>query len=225
MKFESKYPPSTWDWDKMTSPVFQSWAADAKISYELIDRWKLQNKFTNILDLGAGIGRNARAFAHYGFNVRGLDIDPVPLRYARSIDEMKNVSNVSYDLGDMLNMPYPDNSFDAVFADNVVYLTYYDAMRRAISEIHRVLRPNGEVFVKLLNLNGDYFCGKKHIDANSIKDRAQYGKHTVMVCGTRHKDIPSVMTGFDILDTTGRIHGFNPEDFEYLILARAIKSR
>ncbi len=225
MKFESKYPPSIWDWNQMTSPVFKSWAAHDGTSYELVDRWKLQNKFTDILDLGTGLGRNARALANYGFNVHGLDIDPVPVHYARKIDEMKNISNVSYDLGDMLNMPYPDNSFDAVFADNVVYLTYYDAMCRAISEIHRVLRPNGEVFVKLLKSHCDYFRGKKHIDANSIKCQAQYGKHKVTVCGVPDNDMQKIMTGFEILDTTGQVHGFIPETYEFLILARAIKTR
>jgi len=225
MKFESKYPPNTWDWHRMSTAVFNNWALYDSVSYDLVDRWKLENKFTDILDLGTGLGRNARAFAHYGFNVRGLDIDQVPLQYARAIDEIKNISNVSYDLGDMLNMPYPDNSFDAVFADNVVYLTYYDAMCRAISEIHRVLRPNGEVFVKLLKSHCDYFRGKKHIDANSIKCQAQFGTHRVTVCGASSDNIPKIMTGFEILDTTGQVHGFNPENHEFLILARAIKSR
>lgn len=225
MKFISKYPPNTWDWDRMNSVDFKNWASHSGVSYELIDRWKLQNKFTKVLDLGTGLGRNARVLGRYGFDVRGLDIDANALKYARTINEMDNILNVSYDLGDMLNMPYGDNSFDAVFADNIVYLTYYDAMCRAVSEIHRVLRSNGEVFLKLLNSSCDYFRGKKRIDPHSIKCQAQYGTHQVTVCGIAYNDLPQIMSGFELIDITGQVHGYVPEAHEFLILARAIKTK
>lgn len=225
MKFISKYPPNIWDWNQMPDDDFEGWATYNGVTFELVDRWRLQNKFETVLDLGTGLGRNARALAEYGFKVRGLDIDPRPLRYARKIAEMNLVSNVSYDLGDMLNMPYPDNSFDAVFADNVVYLTYYEAMCRAMSEIHRVLRPNGEVFVKLLKLDSNYFMDKKRLDSNSFKCLAQYGNHRVVACGASNKDLAQVLKDFEILDMSGEIHGYKRAEHEMLILARAIKTK
>jgi len=46
---------------------------------------------------------------------------------------------------DIQNIPYPDNSFDLVFASHV--LEYVENDKQAIKEIKRVLRPGGLAFL------------------------------------------------------------------------------
>ena len=76
-----------------------------------------------------------------------------PENFLRKIFKEKYKSYISSDLYredvdhqfDIQSIPYPDNSFDLVFASHV--LEYVKNDRRAIQEIKRVLRPGGLAFL------------------------------------------------------------------------------
>lgn len=124
------------------------WATLASVSYELAARWAAFGAAPRVLDLGCGGGRNTAFFARRGFRASGLDIDDRALKLARVVSHAQNL-DIDFKHGDMLNIPYPDNYFDAVYADNILSLTYYDGLKRTLSEIKRVLRPGGEAFIEL----------------------------------------------------------------------------
>jgi SAM-dependent methyltransferase len=71
---------------------------------------------------------------------------------------------------DMLNLPYDDNSFDCVFSYHVISHTDTAGAKRIISEIHRVLKPGGEVYLTLCSKETRSFkdAGYPKIDENSI---------------------------------------------------------
>jgi SAM-dependent methyltransferase len=76
-----------------------------------------------------------------------------PENFLRKIFKEKYKSYISSDLYredvdhqfDIQSIPYPDNSFDMVFASHV--LEYVKNDRQAIQEIKRVLRPGGLAFL------------------------------------------------------------------------------
>ena len=76
-----------------------------------------------------------------------------PENFLRKIFKEKYKSYISSDLYredvdhqfDIQSIPYPDNSFDLVFASHV--LEYVKNDRQAIQEIKRVLRPGGLAFL------------------------------------------------------------------------------
>ena len=76
-----------------------------------------------------------------------------PENFLRKIFKEKYKSYISSDLYredvdhqfDIQSIPYPDNSFDLVFASHV--LEYVKDDRQAIQEIKRVLRPGGLAFL------------------------------------------------------------------------------
>lgn len=96
-----------------------------------------------VLDLGAGAGivpqMNFRGLAG---KICGLDPDP---RVAENpyLDEAKE------GLGDAI--PYADNTFDVVFADNV--LEHLEHPDQVFSEVSRVLKPGGIFLTKTPNRN------------------------------------------------------------------------
>ncbi|MDH3589409.1 MAG: methyltransferase domain-containing protein, partial [Gammaproteobacteria bacterium] len=64
---------------------------------------------------------------------------------ARSNLHAAGLGKVMVRRGDMYGLPYPDNSFDTVTVDHVLYLA--DDPPKAIREAARVLRPDGQLLV------------------------------------------------------------------------------
>jgi ubiquinone/menaquinone biosynthesis C-methylase UbiE len=51
--------------------------------------------------------------------------------------------------GDMLSLPYEEASFDCLFAYHVISHTDTPGVKKIISEIQRVVKPGGEIYVTL----------------------------------------------------------------------------
>lgn len=94
-----------------------------------------------VLDLGAGAGIvEAMNFRGLAARVCGVDLDP------------RVTENPYLDEGlvaDAGKIPYPDETFDLVFADNV--MEHIDEPAQVFAEIARVLRPGGKLLFKTPN--------------------------------------------------------------------------
>ena len=98
----------------------------------------LHDAHGDLLEVGCGAGRNLRAFAHYRPDLRlqGVDIS------TRALEEAWQAGGpIIYKLGDALNLPYADASFDIVVLFDV--LEHVPDVGRAVAEVARVLRPGG----------------------------------------------------------------------------------
>jgi SAM-dependent methyltransferase len=96
-----------------------------------------------VLDLGCGNGRHVVHLARAGFEVTGLDISLSGLRLARRwlAEEGLQGDLVLADFRSPL--PLKSNAFDALLATQVIHHARLAEVRRAIGEIHRLLRPGG----------------------------------------------------------------------------------
>ncbi|MEW2418669.1 class I SAM-dependent methyltransferase [Streptomyces sp. NPDC046866] len=121
-----------------------------------------------VLELGAGHGRDALFFAREGFTVRATDFSPVGLEqlrdaaHARGLDE--RVATAVHDVREPL--PLPDASVDAVFAHMLLCMALStNEIHALVGEVRRVLRPGG-VFVYTVRHTGDahYGAGTAHGD-------------------------------------------------------------
>jgi len=95
----------------------------------------------HLLDLGAGAGiLEEMNFRKIAARVCGVDPDPRILGNPY-LDEAK--------LGSAESIPYPNGTFDAVVANNV--LEHLPDPQRVFTEVHRVLRPGGLFMAKTPN--------------------------------------------------------------------------
>jgi SAM-dependent methyltransferase len=92
----------------------------------------------DVYDLGCGPGQTT-AFLHgCGVRVRGLDISADLLHEAR-----QRHPGLQFELGDMLALPLADASLAGAIAFYAIVHLSAAGLRRALAEMHRVLRPGG----------------------------------------------------------------------------------
>src|SRR5215475_11304643 len=64
-----------------------------------------------VLDVACGPGILVCAFARVAKHVTGIDITPAMLDRARTLQKEKGLTNITWQQGDVLPLPYPDASF------------------------------------------------------------------------------------------------------------------
>ena len=97
-----------------------------------------------VLDVGAGPGFLASEIAREVGNsgcVYGVDISDPLLEFAKA--RSAKASNVEFLEGDATELPFPDESFDAIVSTQV--LEYVSDVDAALAEFGRVLRKGGRV--------------------------------------------------------------------------------
>ena len=123
-------------------------------------------KGERILDVGSGPGflaaEVAEATGPTG-SVCGIDVSEPMIDLARH--HCAQLPWITFSLADATDLPFPDNSFDAVISTQVLeYLPDVDA---ALAEVHRVLRPAGRVVV----VDTDWDSIVWHSGNRSLMDR------------------------------------------------------
>jgi len=117
----------------------------------------------SVLDLGCGYGTDTIYLAKKGLKVTAIDFSEASVSRLREKVSDKGVHSITilqHDLSKKL--PFPDRTFDAVYAHLSIH--YFDdaTTRRVIAENMRVLKPNGFFFVKCKSVDDAlYGKGKK----------------------------------------------------------------
>jgi|JI8StandDraft_1071087.scaffolds.fasta_scaffold222483_2 SAM-dependent methyltransferase len=137
-------------WDKNWEVVFssQAWGRYPTlgvIKFVASNFYKLDRKYIRILEVGCGTGSNVWYIAREGFKTYGIDGSPTAIDIAsnRMKEELNDTSMVSLTVGDIINLPFEDNFFDAVIDVECLYANTLDNSRKIINEINRVLKKDG----------------------------------------------------------------------------------
>lgn len=99
-----------------------------------------------VLDLGCGAGHGSNMLSKKYKNVVGVDISEDAIAYAK---ENWNAENIEFKVGSALEIPFPDNSFDVVASFEV--FEHLNDWKKFLSEIKRVLKPDGIVYISTPN--------------------------------------------------------------------------
>jgi len=101
-----------------------------------------------VLDVGCGTGASALpAAAEVGPRGRviGVDLAERLLAIARQKVDRHRLANVEFKTGDMENLGYPDDHFDAVVS--VFSIFFVTDMVRQVRELWRMVRPGGRLAI------------------------------------------------------------------------------
>jgi ubiquinone/menaquinone biosynthesis C-methylase UbiE len=116
-----------------------------------------------LLDCGCGPGAITVDLAQIVApgEVVGVDMEASQFGFGLHRAAEMSLTNVRFAQGNLYDLPFPADSFDAVFVHAVLYHLREPA--RALGEIHRVLRSGGIVGVRDADAGGDLFSPRSPI--------------------------------------------------------------
>ncbi len=117
------------------NPVF--W--NEKMRSRAIELFSIQENDT-VLDIGCGTGFATEELANKSNEVHAVDITKEQLSKALE----KNI-DANFILGDADNLPYKDNSFDAVWSSGAI--EYFPEPVKTLKEARRVTKKQGKILI------------------------------------------------------------------------------
>ena len=174
-----------WDWKSADK---SRWLTPSEDCVYLSYKWKKEGVKT-ILDLGCGLGRHTLYFAENGFQVSAVDLSEDAVHATQSLQKENHVQ-FSCLTADMMSLPFPENSFDAVFSYRVISHQDTPGVKAVIGEITRVLKPEGRLFVTL--------CAKEHF-AFTCPEYRHIDENTVLKTEGAEVDVPHFFADRNII--------------------------
>lgn len=111
----------------------------------------------NVLEVGPGNGRyTAEAAKIVGPNGRitTIDIENKMIERVKKRMEIENVKNVTAEIANVYKLPYQNCSYDLIYM--IAVFNEIPDQEKALTEFHRVLKPNGLLVLSELFMDPDY---------------------------------------------------------------------
>lgn len=134
------------DWESIFREkgiVFEENQEDMKNIISLLKKENVKR----VLDLGCGSGRHTILLAKAGFDVYATDISNEGLRLTNIALKHNKLNAKLVNASCYEKFPFKDNFFDAVISTQVIHHNFHEKVNYCISEIVRVLKPNGIIFI------------------------------------------------------------------------------
>jgi SAM-dependent methyltransferase len=147
-------------WDPVWEQIFAS-QAWGRYPGEDVIRFAARNFYAapdrsavNFLEVGFGIGANLWFLAREGFAISGIEGSQQAVTIARErLDSECPTWNTSprkgeLVVGDMINLSWPDGTFDAIIDSEAVYCNDFEESCGIYREMYRCAKPGGKLFVR-----------------------------------------------------------------------------
>lgn len=126
----------------------EDYAGEYRKTLALLKRVKPFEPGADILEIGSGTGWFTVHARLEGYRAVGVEISWELVEFARRRAEAAGVEAPFHEAR-AEKLPLPDASFDVAYANSV--MEHVEGWRQAIAEAHRVLRPDGLLFVGTTN--------------------------------------------------------------------------
>jgi 2-polyprenyl-3-methyl-5-hydroxy-6-metoxy-1,4-benzoquinol methylase len=129
----------------------QGYTDQARRRYELEPYIEQFAAFSNahgkrVLEIGVGLGADHQRFAEAGAILSGVDLTERAVMHARRRLELFGLASI-LSAEDAEDLSFDDASFDIVYSWGVIH--HSPNTRKAVAEIHRVLKPGGTAKVMI----------------------------------------------------------------------------
>jgi cyclopropane fatty-acyl-phospholipid synthase-like methyltransferase len=154
------------EWNELFLEEKNRWKDPHEKVVAIAAEWKQQG-FNKILDLGCGAGRHLILLAGEGFESYGLDNSENALQFSRhNLNEKGLTADLKF--SDMTRLPYDNATFDGLISTYVIHHQTLAGMMQTMSEIYRVMKVNGEIFITLQSIYGHRFKNGFQVEHNTF---------------------------------------------------------
>lgn len=156
---------------------------------DAVVRWALgtlkanDNTEQSVLDVGCGAGRHAMFFARLGLKTHAVDFSSSGIEATVKWAEAEGLK-INAKVASAFDLPFADESMDAVLCYGVLYYLDYENFKKAVAEIRRVLKPGGHCLVLTRTEEDSRIKGAEQIDPHTyiLSDNLEvYGAEAGMV--------------------------------------------
>ncbi len=131
----------------------------------------------SLLDCGCGPGTITLGLAQATSpgHVTGIDLEESQVEAARANAAALGLDNVAFDCGDVYRLPYPDESFDALFSHAM--LGHMHDPAAVLREMHRVVKPGGVAGLRCVDLGATLMSPPDATLTAAHEIWAKHGQH------------------------------------------------
>ena len=160
----------------------------------------------SVLDVGCGIGGTSRYLAKRfpDATVTGITISPGQQKRATDLATERGIGNARFELCDALDMKYPDNSFDLVWACESG--EHMPDKKKYVEEMTRVLKPGGRLVIATWCQRDEAASGKKFTSKERKTLDYLYGEWT-------HPYFISIEEYARIMENTSQLETIKTDDW------------
>ncbi len=133
----------------------------------LVDALELGRE-DSVLDVACGPGIVAAAVAQVAGNVVGIDLTPEMIDLARERCAAAGLENVTFDIGDVTELPYGDDEFSRVVCRYALH--HVSDPAAVVGEMARVCAPGGRVVVADMVVGEDEAAAERFNEAERTRD-------------------------------------------------------
>ncbi|HYZ67004.1 MAG TPA: class I SAM-dependent methyltransferase [Mycobacterium sp.] len=100
-----------------------------------------------VLEIGCGTGNVTIRAKRAAPGTDMIGLDPDPLALARAQRKMRGISGIRFERGYAQQLPFADGQFDRALSSMMLHHLDEDVKAGAAAELHRVLRPGGQLHI------------------------------------------------------------------------------
>jgi ubiquinone/menaquinone biosynthesis C-methylase UbiE/DNA-binding transcriptional ArsR family regulator len=154
----------------------RSWEAIGRLALRLVPH-------VDVADLGAGEGLISQLLARNARQVWCIDNSPKMVEVGTELARKNGLTNLSYKLGDIEQVPLADESVDLAILSQALHHARHP--QKAVDEAHRILRPGGQLlilelaehdFEKARELYADVWLGFRESALDQFLKKARFTK-------------------------------------------------
>lgn len=118
------------------------------------------------LEMGCGDGKTLRHLIENKKSTVAIDFSNVAINSCKKMIPESSLMNIVR--ADVTELPFKENSFDAVIANHVLEHQLSTGRERLVSETFRVLVPNGKFFLRVFTIEDMRFGKGEEIEPNTF---------------------------------------------------------